>query len=226
MKIARHAAVFAAVAGLLVTTGNAQLASTYSGFSGEPRRGTSEEFWFALSSLGQCFARMKTEQSRALLATQPASAAEAKAVREMLGRQTGCLRHASRITMRSDLLRGAIIEGLYKRDVRAPVAAVEVPRPAAVDPRSGDEIEPFEFLAEFARCFASKHPQRVHRLVTETHLGTAKSHAAIAEFEPIVPECLPPNARMQFEPTDIRLALVEALYRRSVAVPPVREGSR
>jgi hypothetical protein len=217
---------FAAAAGLPAATSHAQLAPSYSGISSEPRAGTSEEFWFSVSSLGNCIARLKTDQSRALLGTAPASPAEAKAIRAMLGRTTGCLQYASRMVAPSDLIRGAIVEGLYKRDVRVPPAAIDVPRPPRMDPQAGAAIKPYRVLADFARCFASKHPDRVHRMITQTYLGTDKAHAAINALEPDAPECLPPNMKIQFEPTEIRLALVEALYRRAVAVPTAPGGSQ
>jgi hypothetical protein len=215
MRIGRQALVLAAAAVLASTAGNAQLASGYSGFSSGPRQGTTEEFWFSLSRLGDCFGHTKGSQSQALLATQPSSIEEAKAVQAMLGRYTACLRHADQMRATTNLVRGAIAEGLYKRQVRVPAAAIEVPRPPAVDQETSATLVPFRVLADFSRCFAARNPDRVHRLVLETRLGTTESNAAVAALDPLASECLPPNLKIQFEPNDIRLSLVEALFKRS-----------
>jgi hypothetical protein len=51
-------------------------------------------------------------------------------------------------------------------------------------------------------------------------------HIAIAGLEPLVSGCLPPNVRVQFEPSDIRLSLAETLYECSRVASAVQEGKR
>ena len=122
------------------------------------------------------------------------------------------------------MIRGAIAEGLYKKDNSAPPPAVKVAQPAAIAKGAESSIQPYRLLADFSRCLAASHPDAVHRLLTTTRLGEAASGEAIAALAPDFDECLPPNVRIEFPPGELRLALAEALYNHARGQAGVARG--
>ena len=213
--VGRLAAACALASATFAPVAHAQVASGHSGSPG-PRAGVPEEFWWALRQMGECFAKTKAEHAKELLATEPRSQAEANAASSLLGRYTVCLRHGNRIRLTTDVLRGAVAEALYKKEFSAappPVLGSAVSGMSEVASAGGHRL-----LTSFARCYASIQPESVHRLLTTTKLGGKQERAELSTMKPDFARCLPPNSAFNFHPSDVRLAMAEALYRRSSAL--------
>lgn len=197
----------------------AQIAPGYSGSSSANGFvAGNEETWQTLRVFGACFARNNRPQAFTLLATEPGSAAEAQASRQMFrdGPQD-CMGYTRRMRAPISLLRGAIAEGLMKRHIPIPADLVApAPAPGAQLRSAGDA----------ARCYAAAHPDRVRGLLA-TPLGSRREAETIAAIvNGGLSRCLPEGAGPQTpHPTRLRYALVEALLRLP-ASPPASAGQR
>ncbi len=197
---------------MLGVPANSQLAPGYSGQSSAPISGVPGDYWLLLRDISGCVPSLKYEGSVAFLAAEPASDAETKAFKKLFGGQRNmCMRNFVRATFVRAHLRGAIAEGMYKK-IYTGKPAITVP--LAVQPA-------IRTLHDFARCFVAGHANSAHRLIIEAKLGSDAERAAVrtiaADFEP----CLPEGVQVRIDPTEVRMALAEALYR-AAAGPAIR----
>ncbi len=206
----------AAALAALAAPAAAQLAPSYSGHSGIRYMGN-EETWWTIRQLGDCLARTRQRAALALLATRPGTAEEAAASRALLGNNTSCLRHAARLTVGRDIIRGAVAEGLYRSQVSAP------PPPEPLDEKAAAAGPPLPLLADFGQCFAQVRPNEVHSLLTTTRLGTRDEHAALVALAPELGQCFPAGLTISFPAPIVRLALAEAIFHRARAAAAPRQ---
>ena len=194
----------------------AQLAPGFSGSSSTSYM-DANEYWRTLRSFGACFARESESMAVALLATEPDSKAERELYKQITGREKNqpCLTDTS-MYVPAPLLRGAVVEGLYKRGVALP-AELRLAPPAA-------EVRT---LGEAARCYAARHRSEVEALIAGTAPGSKKELAALSAMAPRFYACLPAKAqKLTFNPTQVRYRLAEALLRMpaaAVAQPAAQE---
>lgn len=182
------------------------LAPGYSGQSGTRYLPLSDS-WFTIRQLGACLAQQKLEPSRAMLAAVPGSPEEDRAVHQLIGRETSCLRGAHSLQFTRDMLRGSVAEALYQRGNQGP------PPPA-----SSEDAAVTDF-AGFAGCIVAARPAQVHELLTTTRLGTDEERRLVARMAPEMGPCLPQGVELSLQPPLVRLALAEAIYRASIAPP-------
>jgi len=77
----------------------------------------------ALLRFGECIARAVPVDSRALLATQPASAEENAAIGTLTPHLSPCMQNGLTISFSPSILRGVVAEALYKLSHGAPAVA-------------------------------------------------------------------------------------------------------
>jgi hypothetical protein len=192
----------------------AQLQSGYSG-SSSTLTFSGEETYRTLRAFGSCFASRYPADAFALIATEPASRAEADTYRRLFRRDNqACLGEDTEVRVAVNMVRGAIAEGLYKRGVAVPPSlVVALPAPGA----------PVRTLSDAARCYTAAHRDRARALVEETRPGSEAEFAALRQMAPDFFRCVPDTARgRSFDTTLIRYRLVEALLR----MPSAPAGQR
>ncbi|HEX9954038.1 MAG TPA: hypothetical protein VGB48_02340 [Allosphingosinicella sp.] len=202
----------------------AQLAPGYSGQSGT-RQATDEEYLWALGELGACLARTKTKQAEAFLASGRGTPAEDAAVKRLVGYNTACLSLLNEMGVERTLLRGTIAEAFYKKLAPAPLPEAASSAAAAPGRMSAASLKALgydRFMEGVTACWAARRPALVHSLLTETKLGSQSESDAVAAMGSVVAECLPANLKLKFHPSELRLALAEAAYKRVSA--KVRTG--
>jgi hypothetical protein len=196
---------------------SAQLAPGLSGSSSQQTMDGGEAMR-TLRVFGSCYATRNAADAWTLIATEPGSRQEAETYRRLFRRDTqGCLGEFTELRLPVFMVRGAIAEGLYIRRVATPQQlAVPAPAPGAS----------VRTLSEAARCYAAAHPDRVRALVENTAPGSGPEHTALSAMAPDFFRCVPETARgRQFDSTQIRYRLVEALLRMP-APPPASAGQR
>lgn len=199
---------------MLAVPADAQLAPGYSGQSTAPTLGVPDDYWLLLREISYCVPAQKYEGSVAFLAEEPASAAETRAFKKLFGGQRNiCMRNFVDATFLRAHLRGAVAEGLYKK--------IHTMKSEPVAPLAEQPI--IRSLHDFARCFVAEHPNSAHRLLIDTKLGSADERAAIQIMAADFGRCLPDRAKARIDPSEVRMALAEALYR--AAAGPVTRGS-
>ena len=183
----------------------AQLAPGYSGYSTAPEAGTDKDYLFMMRQLGSCLAASKTKLAVAMLAAPENSAAEGRAFQDLFNaRNNNCLGAVVRATVVRAQVRGALAEALYRRNLRAGATV----RPVVTDV-SGEEVGN---LADFARCYVSRHPAEARALLDDTKLGTSEERAAVIAMSGDFQTCLPAR-EVELSPSDIRMVLAEVLYK-------------
>lgn len=222
MKMRAFALAALAIAASGGSPAAAQLAPGYSGSSGVVYAGE-EEMWWSMRQMGECLSSSKADRARALLATMPNSAEERGASRALLGNSATCLRHLTRRALPTALLRGLMAEGLYESSAGAAGSALKpVPdAPVAERPAPKRALS----LRSFARCFAARRPDEVHRLLTATRLGTREELAELSQVASGFHLCLPEGAGFNEAAPLVRVALAEALYLRLYPVEG-QQGAR
>jgi hypothetical protein len=192
---------------------NAQLSPGYSGQSTAPIAGVPDDYWLLLREISYCVPAQKYEGSVAFLAEEPASAAETRAFKKLFGGQRNvCMRDFVGATFLRAHLRGAVAEGLYKKIYAARSAPIAPGQPLAAQPA-------IRSLHDFARCFVADHETMAHRLITETKLGSDDERASVRTMAANFGPCLPERVKAKINPTEVRMALAEALYRAAVGRP-------
>jgi hypothetical protein len=204
---------------LVPASASAQLSPGTSGFSDEPRTLTDDDSLRAIRDLGNCLARTKVALARTFVSTTPGTPAEVAASRALIGKNTACLSLASRARMPIWLLRGVVTEALYRNHQPAALSRVGDPLPATFSTQAV-QSEPYALLADFSRCFAASHPDKLHYLLTQTRVGTKEEKAAFTSMEETFGSCLPNRVKLGFDPMEIRFGLAEAAYRRSATALP------
>lgn len=213
-------AILAVGTAALSTATHAQLANGYSGFSGAPRDGTLDEFYWTLAEMGRCLAQNRKAESVALTASQAGSKAEASALKEMFGRPSMCVRGASTIAAPTHMIRGAIAEALYEKAKRPPPAALAAFTPLTLNKADRATARMDRAMDDFAACLATAQPQAVHGLLAGTKLGSKAEDAEIGRLSSAFNQCLVTDGAVRFRASELRLSLAEALYRRVVPISP------
>ncbi|HEY0148360.1 MAG TPA: hypothetical protein VGB70_05090 [Allosphingosinicella sp.] len=202
----------------------AQLAPGYSGQSGT-RTASGEEYVWALGELGSCLAKSKAQLSAEFLATRRGTPAEGAAAKRLLGRNTSCLRLLNEMGVERGLLRGAVAEALYEKAAPTPPAPVSAAA-AAAGRMTTAQLKALGYdglIESVTGCWAAKRPDLVHSLLLDTKLGSDAEAAAVEAMTPRFAECLPTNVKLNLAPSELRLALAEAAYKR---VAPPRAPTR
>ena len=192
----------------------AQVGTGRSGFSTVQSMNASQ-YWDAVFWFGRCFARTSQPIAFDLLASEPQSREErAIFARVFNGQESNCLNAVLQLTMAQPHIRGAIAEG-FIRDGPSPPARliVTAPPPGAT----------IRNITEAARCYAATHAAEVRALIMETRPGTPQELAAVQRMGTDFLQCVPPEARRyQFNTTDLRYRLAEALLRLGLAGTPAQ----
>jgi len=185
-----------------------------SGFSTSRSVGE-HEYWDALRYFGRCFASSHPAAAFDLLATEPGSAEErAIFTRLFAGRDVDCLGNMSLMSVVVRFVRGAIAEGLLGLGTPIP------PRLAVTAPPPG---APIRTLTEVARCYAAVHRAEARAMIASTRPGSAEELAALEHMESDLFRCVPAAAsNYQFQSTDLRYHLAEALLRLPPDMAPTR----
>src|SRR5688572_21759813 len=92
----------------------AQIAPGYSGSSSMMTYTDNGEAFRTLNAFANCWTRQNRERALELIATEPATRAEAETYRRLLNRNVACLGDGTSLRMPRTLVRGAIAEGLYR----------------------------------------------------------------------------------------------------------------
>lgn len=211
--ILKAVAALAAVA-LAAPGAPAQIAPSRSGNSSTAVIADAES-WRTLVAFGNCFADRYPDQVLALMATQPGSATEARVYREVFRRRAGACLADTQMRMPRWIVRGAVVEGLYRRGVELPANLVQ----AAPAPGAG------RTLTDAALCYAARHPDQVRALVADSRAASSDESEALSAMAPDFFRCVPPTyAGLRVDPTFIRYRLVEALLRLPASPAPAGKG--
>jgi hypothetical protein len=209
-SLRRLVLVLAALLAFVPQVAPAQLAPSRSGSSTEFTL-TPEEYWEGVRDFGRCFVHRTPAHAFTLLSTTPGSREEGAVIRVLMRGDVTCLGDISRFTFRSSHVRGTFAEGLVRNGTPIP------PLLALAAPAAGT---PVHTIHEAARCYTAAHGAEVRALVTETRPGSTQERAAIVRMFPDFLNCVPPEARnLQFDATDVRYVLAEALLRMGPVAP-------
>ena len=164
------------------------------------------EAFRTLVAFGNCYARLNTENALALMATEPGSREEAQTYRRLFGRgNLSCLGGNTELAMPLALVRGAVVEGLYRGRVAIPDHLRQAPLAADA---------PVRTLSEAARCYTAGHRGEVEALVADSRAGSRQEAELLGVMADDFFRCVPETAQgRRFDPTLIRYRLVEALVR-------------
>jgi hypothetical protein len=198
---------------------SAQLAPGCSGSSGAPISATEEEYWFFMRELGGCLAKTKRAQSTAFMQTKIGTPEEKWAFDALISRRgnNSCMRNMVSASMLRAHVRGSVAEGLYET---APQAAPNAPVPQGLSAPAT-----IRSIHDFADCYVAGNYTSARDLLTDTRLASKEENRRVQELASGFGACLPQGREIRIVPTDIRMALAEALYRASIARPAVAGGS-
>lgn len=213
----------ATAASLGATAAQAQLANGYSGFSGAPRDGTLDEFYWTLAEMGRCLAQSRRPESLTLVASAAGSKAEAAASKAMFGRPSMCVRGASVIGVPTHMIRGAIAEALYEKAKRPLPRALTSVTAVTLNKADRTTTKMDGVLDALAGCLAAAQPAAVHDLLAQTKLGSKAEDAAVTRMSGRFDQCLSTDGTVRFRASELRLGLAEAMYRRTWASPAAIE---
>ena len=199
------AALALAAAAFVAPTASAQIAPSMSG-SSSTRIIDDSESWRTIVGFGSCFARRYPNDVVALLGTDPGSPSENELFREVISRRAAvCLSGGDRVRMPRWIIRGAVIEGLYRSRAAVPanLAVSETPAPGTASSLTGA-----------AFCYAARHPEQVRSLLQETRAGSRDEYESLSAMAEEFFGCFADNVGAQnLTATAIRYRLVEAALR-------------
>jgi hypothetical protein len=205
------AALAFAAAAFVTPAASAQIAPSMSG-SSSTRIIDDSESWRTIVGFGSCFARRYPNDVVALLATDPGSPSENELFREVISRRAAvCLSGGDRVRMPRWIIRGAIIEGLYRSRAAVPanLTVSETPAPGTASS-----------LTSAAFCYAARHPEQVRSLLQDTRAGSRDEYESLTTMAEEFFGCYAAGAgAQQLDPTMIRYRLVEAALRLPQASP-------
>ncbi|MGA9583625.1 MAG: hypothetical protein WBR13_16825 [Allosphingosinicella sp.] len=198
---------------LFASAASAQLSPGASGSSSMSYL-SGEEGLEEVVGFGDCFAKEQPEKALRLIATPPSSREEAKTFVSLFRKPyQSCLGDVSRLSGEVALIRGAIAQGLYNRQVPVPAALMQTV-PAVAQVRN---------VSDAARCYVASHREEARRVVADTKVGSRREHDEVVKLMPEFFKCVPDGARPQFTATLVRLRLAKALLR--TAPPAAPRGS-
>lgn len=195
---------------LLASPVSAQLSNGASGSSTMSYL-SNEEGLQEVVGFGDCYAKQQPGKALRLIATRPASREEAQTYVSLFKKHyQSCLGDVTRLSADLSLIRGAIAQGLYKRQVPVPAALMQTV-PAVAQVRN---------VSDAARCYVASHREEARRVVAETKVGSRKEHDAVVKLLPDFFKCVPGGANAQFSATLVRFRLAEALLRTVPSAAP------
>jgi hypothetical protein len=200
----------AMLAGAAAVPAQAQLAPGISGYSNSPLEGTQRDYWYLVRQLGHCLSRSEREQSVTFLATEPGSRAEGTAWDDLFnnGRTNNpCMQNFVSASIIRAHVRGAMAESIFERWVDDQENGIS---PVFSEPETVTGIH------DFADCFVARHFDIAHGLVENTKISTQGELRFIQEIVSEFGPCLPVGQDVRIVPTDVRLAIAEALYRTTI----------
>lgn len=196
---------------LVSVPASAQLSPGMSGRSTAPRDAGEDQYWFMIRQLGACLADMKTEQSVAFLESEIGSRNENRAFDALFNRSRNvCMRNFVSASVLRAHVRGAVAEGLYKRNVDGWNADMTVP---VTPPESIGSIH------DFARCYISANFTVSRGLLDDTKLATDSEQEYVDQMASGFQPCLPAGRDVRLKTINVRMALAEALYHATKSVP-------
>jgi hypothetical protein len=207
---------FAAMALMLAAAqpASAQIPSSRSGQSSLQYL-SNEDGLIAIMEFGECYAKGETKKALRLLATSPSTREEAQTyVALFRGSNQACLKEIIQLNADLPMVRGAIVEGLYKKRIPIPPQLMQtVPAPATATDLSGA-----------ARCYVAGHRLEAMRLLAQTRPGSRKEFDMLGRLMPDFSTCVPKGTKLSFPATIIRFRIAEALLR--TAAPAATAGAR
>ncbi len=177
----------------------------------------SEQAMEEVVGFGACYAKENTAKALRLIATQPSSREEAQTYVALFKRPyQACLGDVTNLGSNLPMIRGAIAQGLYKRQAPLPAALMQTaPAPAQV-----------RNLSDAARCYVATHREQARSLVVDTKVGGRKEYDAVMKLLPDLLKCVPSGARAQFSAPLVRFRLAEALLRTAPAATSTEGTAR
>ena len=172
---------------------------------------------WTMHRFAECLVRNRRAQMLELLSTRLNSPEQAAIVRLVIGRRSICL-GARAMRVDNVLLRGAVAEALYRRELegRATGPIERAPELVVSDPRRS----PAAALASFGRCVVANNPAGVRTLI-QAKPGSRAEGAALTALAPGYAACLPPGQnRPERHPLLLRGAFAEAFYLHSRGLLP------
>ncbi len=204
----RAFALFLAATGLslaLAAPAQAQLSPGTSGWSSAPTEAGDAETMRFMRRLGNCIAERKHDLGVAFLASDAGSPAEDAVVSEIFkGNRNVCMGNIVSATMRRAYIRGSVAEWLYKS-----LADGDRLNLVAAGAR---EPETVVTMHDFADCYVARDAAAADGLVTQTQLGTEGEKEYVRQMAQNFGPCLPSGREVRIVPTQIRMAIAEALY--------------
>jgi hypothetical protein len=163
-----------------------------------------------------CVAKRAPTRIESLLGTAPGSAKEKDILSSFQSRLDWCLPGGESIGFPWTLLRGALVEALYKEQfpqpaAAGPVAAEVLAAWAAPNLTSGGTVE-LEYFHGVARCVVGRNPLLVEKLIAATPLA-ADETAALRPIRPLLPGCIDSGIAFTASRESLRGLLAEALMR-------------
>jgi hypothetical protein len=192
-----------AALGLLASPVAAQISNGASGSSSLTYL-SDEQGMEAMAGFGICYAKENPGKALRLIATQPGSREEAQTFIALFRKPYQvCLGDVTRMSANLAMIRGAIAQGLYKKQTPVPAALMQT-SPALAQVRN---------LSDAARCYVATHREEARSVVADTKVGGRKEYDAIVKLLPDFLKCVPRNAKAEFTATLVRFRLAEALLR-------------
>jgi hypothetical protein len=179
--------------------------NTHSGSSSE-RVYTGRGVYDDLAEFGGCFASRETKDALRLLATSPGSLDEARVYKALFSKDQFCLGDLNWMSVRWQLVRGAVGEGFYAR---------KVPLPPDFAASHGLPREKVQSIMDAAICYADKHPAEARSLIETTRPESKEQDAALDALWSNFEACLPPNMPpgYKFDALIVRYRIAEAMWR-------------
>ena len=194
----------------LGSAAHAQIPSSRSGSSSLEYL-SNEDGLIAVMEFGECYAKGETRKALRLLATPPSTREEAKTyVALFKGSNQACLKNIIELNADIAMVRGAIVEGLYKKRIPIPPELIQsAPAPAEAADLSGA-----------ARCYVGGHRLEAMRLLAQTRPGGRKEFDMIDRLMPDFSKCVPKGTKLSFPATIVRFRIAEALLRTAASAAP------
>ncbi len=198
--------LFLAAIGLALSApAQAQLSPSTSGHSSAPTEAGEAEAMRFMRRLGSCIAERKHDLGVAFLASEIGSPAEDAVVAELFkGNRNICMGNMIGASMQRAYIRGSVAEWLHK-------SAADDCRLNAVA-AGAREPEVIATMHDFADCFVARQPAMADALAIQTLLGTEGEAEYVRQIAQEFGPCLPSGREVRIVPTQIRMAIAEALY--------------
>jgi hypothetical protein len=170
-----------------------------------------------LRRTADCVAKRAPTRIESLLRTAPGSPTESTILSSFQSRLDWCIPGEDSIGFPWTLLRGALVEALYKAQFPELLPAAPAAPPealaawAAPNLTSGGKVE-LEYFHGVARCVVARNPQLVGKLIATTPMA-ADEVAALRPIRALLPGCIESGISFTASRESLRGLLAEALLR-------------